>query len=285
VSVSARSGPPILRVEHLCVEFRMRGPIGPGGKRSVRAVDDVTLSVPRGGTLGLVGQSGSGKSTLARTILRLVPAVSGRVLFDDVNVLELPPRKLRPLRSRMQMVFQDPYGSLNPRLRVETQIGEALQVHGLAHTARQRRERVGEALAQVGLSGDDGRRYPHEFSGGQRQRIGIARAIVLRPALLICDEPVSALDVSVQAQILNLLMDLQDALGLSYLLITHNLAVARQCCDEVAVMYGGRIVEQGPPDVLFHHPKHAHTQALRAAALDPAAAEQQAAEQARTRRG
>lgn len=253
---------PLLRVAHLRTWFpRRHGALGRSATWT-RAVDDVSFELAPGQTLGLVGESGCGKSTLARTILRLIPATGGEVFFDGRDVLALPARQLRPLRRRMQIVFQDPLGSLNPRLRVETIVGEALHVHGLVRSARQRRERVATLLTQVGLSADARDRFPHEFSGGQRQRIGIARALALEPKLIICDEPVAALDVSVRAQVLNLLSTLQASLGLSYLFIAHDLAVVHHFSDEIAVMFAGRIVEQAPASVLFSDPRHPYTQAL-----------------------
>jgi oligopeptide/dipeptide ABC transporter ATP-binding protein len=251
-----------LRVENLATHFAVRGARG----RLLRAVDGVSLTLETGGTLGIVGESGCGKSTLARTILRLIPATAGRVFFGGHNILELPHRQLRPLRRAMQIIFQDPAGSLNPRLRIETIIGEGPQIHGLVRTNAERRELVAGLLARVGLHADDMDRFPHEFSGGQRQRIGIARALAVRPRLVVCDEPVSALDVSIQSQILNLLADLRDEFGLSYLFISHDLAVVRHFCDEIAVMYFGKIVEQGPADRLIEQPRHPYTRALLAAA-------------------
>jgi len=257
----------ILRVQELRTYFPARA--GGRGGGIVRAVDGVTFHVKRGSTFGLVGESGCGKSTLARTILRLIPATSGRVWFDGHDLLALPPRRLRALRRDMQIIFQDPLGSLNPRMDVERIVGEALTVHGLVRTRAERRQRVAELLRTVGLSADDLGRYPHEFSGGQRQRIGIARALALNPKLIVCDEPVSALDVSIQSQILNLLADLQAQRGLTYLFIAHNLAVVRHFCDHVAVMYLGRIVEQAPAAELFGNPQHPYTRALLAAVPDP----------------
>ncbi len=259
------SGEPLLLVANLTVCFAARGPRQSGRPRAFRAVDGVSLEIAAGETLALVGESGSGKSTLARAVLRLVPAAAGRVVFDETDVLTASGRQLRDLRRRMQIVFQDPAGSLNPRLRVELIVGEALTVHGLVRSAAERRRRVAALLERVGLRPADMERYPHEFSGGQRQRIGIARALALEPRLVICDEPVSALDVSVQAQILNLLLDLQQERGLSYLFIAHDLAVVRHFSDRVAVMQSGRLVEQAPVAELFDHPGHPYTRALLAA--------------------
>jgi oligopeptide/dipeptide ABC transporter ATP-binding protein len=260
-SVGARSGE-LLRVSDVVTTFSV-----PGG--TVRAVNGVSLTLARGRTLGVVGESGCGKSTLARTILRLIPASSGRVRFDGIDVLACPRRQLRRLRARMQIVFQDPMDSLNPRLTVETIVGEALYVHGLVRSRAQCRERVGKLLQRVGLSAEDMDSRPHQFSGGQRQRIGIARALALEPDLIVCDEPVSSLDVSIQSQILNLLADLQQQLGLSYLFIAHDLAVVRHFCDEIAVMYLGRVVEQAPAAELFGDPRHPYTRALLASAPNP----------------
>jgi len=249
---------PLLRVAHLHTHYH-------AARGSVHAVDDVSFELAAGRTLGIVGESGSGKSTLARTILRLTPATSGAVWFAGEPVFELDRRQMRQLRRRMQIVFQDPAASLNPRLRVTTIVGEALRVHGLVRNRAAARSRVGELLRQVGLQPRDQDRYPHEFSGGQRQRIGIARALAVEPRLIICDEPVSALDVSIQAQVLNLLVELQQQFGLSYLFIAHDLAVVRHVSDEVAVMRNGTIVEHQPTDRLFDAPQHPYTRELLAA--------------------
>ena len=240
---------PILTVSGLKTYFPVGGGLF-GGKQFVKAVDGVDLTLQRGRTLGLVGESGSGKTTVGRTILRLIPAEAGKVVFDGQDVFAMGGRELRALRRRMQIIFQDPAGSLNPRMTVNNIVGEPLKVHDIV-PRRQRRRRVGELLERVGLSSAHARRYPHEFSGGQRQRIGIARALASGPDFIVCDEPVSALDVSIQAQILNLLQDLQDELGLSYLFIAHNLAVVEHFADEVAVMYLGRIVETAPKQVIL----------------------------------
>ncbi len=233
----------------------------------VKAVDGVDLDVPRGKTVGLVGESGSGKTTVGRTILRLIPAQAGSVHFDGQDLLGLSGRQMRAMRKRMQMIFQDPVSSLDPRMTVGGIVGEPLKVH-TSLSGRQRRERIGELLDRVGLSGQYINRYPHEFSGGQRQRIGIARALATDPDFIVCDEPVSALDVSIQAQILNLLGDLQDELGLSYLFIAHNLAVVEHFADIVAVMYLGRIVEIASKAVIlgqgggYEQLRHPYTRAL-----------------------
>lgn len=255
---------PLLIVRDLKTYFPVgRGFFG-GGRKIVRAVDGVSFSLRRGRTLGLVGESGSGKTTLGRTILRLVPATGGRVEFDGQDVFSLPGREMKRLRRRMQIIFQDPASSLNPRMTVQDIVSEPLKVHGLL-ARRQRHERVAELLRRVGLAPEYARRYPHEFSGGQRQRIGIARALAAGPEFLVCDEPVSALDVSIQAQILNLLCDLREELRLSYLFIAHNLAVVQHIADEVAVMYLGRIVEIAPAAALLGpegRPRHPYTEAL-----------------------
>ena len=237
-------------------------------RATLKAVDGVSLQVRRGQTLGLVGESGCGKSTLARAILRLIPATSGSVEFMGGDFLALNPADLRAARRDIQIVFQDPAGSLNPRHSIETIVGEGLAIHRLAR-GPELRKRVARLLQRVGLDPDAMTRYPHEFSGGQRQRIGIARALALEPKLIVCDEPVSALDVSVQAQIINLLTDLQSELGLSYLFIAHNLAVIEHISDHVAVMYLGRIVERASADELYRNPRHPYTQALLSAVPVP----------------
>ena len=225
-------------------------------------MDGVSFSIAAGRTLALVGESGSGKTTVGRTMLRLIPATGGRVAFDGIDLFAEPAGAMRALRKRMQMIFQDPFGSLNPRMTVAGIVGEPLKVHRLCPTRRERRRRVGQLLQRVGLEAAHARRYPHEFSGGQRQRIGIARALASQPDFIVCDEPVSALDVSIQAQILNLLNDLQDELGLTYLFIAHNLAVVEHFADVVAVMYLGRIVEQAAVRPLMKDPRHPYTRGL-----------------------
>jgi oligopeptide/dipeptide ABC transporter ATP-binding protein len=237
----------------------------------VRAVTDVNLEIRRGETLGLVGESGCGKSTLGRTLLRLHEPSTGRIFFDGGELTGRSQRELRPLRRHLQMIFQDPYASLNPRMTVGAAIAEPLVIHRLAATPAARAERVAELLARVGLRADAARRYPHEFSGGQRQRIGIARALACKPQFLVCDEPISALDVSIQAQIVNLLEDLQDAERLTYLFISHDLKIVQHISDRVAVMYLGRIVELADAPTLYRTPKHPYTQALLSAVprIDP----------------
>ena len=258
---------PLLTVRGLKTHFPIRRGLM-GQKLYVRAVDGVDLAVGRGRTLGLVGESGSGKTTVGKTLLRLLPPTAGEAWFDGVNLLDLSPRQIRPMRSRMQMIFQDPGGSLDPRMTVESIVGEPLKVH-TNMTRAQRSQEVQRLLDRVGLSRAYLRRYPHEFSGGQRQRIGIARALSTRPEFIVCDEPVSALDVSIQGQIINLLEDLQGEFALTYLFIAHNLAVVEQFADDVAVMYLGQIVEYAPRDQLYAAPQHPYTQSLLASVPKP----------------
>ncbi len=275
----------LLIVEDLVKHYPIRKGVVPRTAGYVRAVDGISFSIPRGRTLGLVGESGCGKTTTGRTILRLIEPTSGRVIFDGHDLFAISERELRCLRREMQIIFQDPYGSLNPRMTVGAMLEEPILVHGIdpageigeqsiesggsrtrkptGASARDRaRERVAELLSLVGLDAVHASRYPHEFSGGQRQRIGIARALALNPKLIVCDEAVSALDVSIQAQILNLLRELQQRLGLTYLFIAHDLAVVKHISDRVAVMYLGEIVEEADTEEIFATPLHPYTQAL-----------------------
>ena len=257
----------LVSVQGLKVHFPIRAGIVLNRRvGAVKAVDGVDLEIEEGTTLGLVGESGCGKSTLGRALLRLAPVTEGKVVFDGADVAGMRGEELRRIRQDMQMVFQDPLASLNPRQSVETILTEPLRAHGIAYD---KRTRVRELLDQVGLPPSAAQKYPHEFSGGQRQRIGIARAIALEPRFVIADEPVSALDVSIQAQVLNLLEELQEKLGLTYLVIAHDLAVVRHVSDEVAVMYLGGIVEQAPSDDLYSEPLHPYTKALMSAVPVP----------------
>jgi len=266
------TGEPLLAVERLTTYFPQGGSLWGGGGKVLRAVDDVSFSLGAGETLGLVGESGCGKSTLGRTILRLIDPTSGAIRFEGRDITQLSQAKLRPLRSRMQIIFQDPYGSLNPRMTVRAALSEALTVHGGRASAADQREALVSLVSRVGLRPEVLDRYPHEFSGGQRQRIGIARALAVRPRFIVADEPVSALDLSIQAQIINLLMDLQEELKLSYLFIAHDLKVVEHMSQRIAVMYLGRIVELMPRARLATHTLHPYTQALRSAVpqMDPA---------------
>ena len=261
---------PLLEVRDLVKHYPgERTWLGLGRPRStVRAVDGVTLTIPAGRTLGLVGESGCGKSTVGRTILRLTDVTSGTVRFEGQDVLALKGPALRALRRRMQIVFQDPYGSLNPRMTIGRTVGEGLDIHNIG-SAAQRPARVAELLSEVGLDAELAGHYPHELSGGQRQRVGIARALAVEPAFVVCDEPVSALDVSVQAQVLNLLADLRAKRNLTYLFIAHDLAVVRHIADTVAVMYLGRIVEHAPAAQLYDGPRHPYTRSLLSAVPVP----------------
>jgi len=258
----------LLRVENLKKYFPVRRGVFSRVSGYVRAVDGISFEVQARKTLSLVGESGSGKTTAGRTIIRLMEPTDGKVYFDGIDVFALKPKELRMLRRRMQIIFQDPYGSLNPRMTVGAMVGEPLAIHKLV-PRNKRRDRIVELLELVGLEAEHMNRYPHEFSGGQRQRIGIARALAVQPDLIVADEPVSSLDVSIQAQILNLLEDLQEKLGLTYLFIAHDLSVVRHISDHVAVMYLGKIVEQAPVDELFSNPLHPYTIALLSAVPVP----------------
>ena len=274
MSTTAAGDDVLVRVEHLVKYFPVRaGALITRTVGQVHAVDDVSLTIPRGKTLGLVGETGSGKSTLARCVAGLIPVTSGRVIFDGRDITNLSRRAMRPVRRDVQMIFQDPYSSLNPRRRVGSIIGDPFAIHKTA-TGAERKRAVQELMERVGLNPEHYNRFPAEFSGGQRQRIGVARALALRPKLIICDEPVSALDVSIQAQVLNLLADLQQDYGLSYLFIAHDLEVVRHVSDSVAVMYLGRICESGPKEPVYDSPRHPYTAALLSAApaADPDAA-------------
>ena len=257
---------PLVQLQGVSKHFRV-------GKAVLRAVEEVSLEIQRGETLGLVGESGCGKSTLGRTVLRLYEPTAGTIRFEATDVTKLSQRALRPMRRHMQMIFQDPYASLNPRMSVGEAIAEPLDIHGLVNTPAERTRRIAELLDRVGLREDAAGRYPHEFSGGQRQRIGIARALACRPQFIVCDEPISALDVSIQAQIVNLLEDLQGAEALTYLFISHDLKIVQHICDRVAVMYLGRIVELADATALYRTPSHPYTQALLSAVprVDPKA--------------
>ncbi len=260
---------PIVRVEALRKHFPHREGLFGLRSRPIKAVDGVSLDVAPGETVGLVGESGCGKSTLGRVVLRLIDPTEGRIHFEGTDITTLDADALRPMRRRMQIIFQDPYSSLNPRMTVRATIGEAMRIHGLVKDDAEEDHRVAELLRKVGLRPEHATRYPHEFSGGQRQRIGIARALAVEPRFIVCDEPISALDVSIQAQIVNLLGDLQDELGLSYLFIAHDLKVVELVSRRVAVMYLGRIVELAASPDLYGAPKHPYTQALLSAVPVP----------------
>jgi peptide/nickel transport system ATP-binding protein len=259
----APDGSPLVDVEGLTIRF----PVGRSGFwgrtiLEVHAVDDVSLTIPRGETLGLVGESGSGKTTTGRAILRRIPPTAGTIRFNGRDISRVSGEQLRKLRRHMQLVFQDPYASLNPRMSVLELVAEPLVVHRLAKNAEGAREQVADLLGRCGLPSDAIDRHPHAFSGGQRQRIGIARALALRPDFIVADEPVSALDVSVRAQVVNLLQDLQRDLGLTYLFIAHDLSVVRHISHRIAIMYAGRLVEVAPADRIYEDPKHPYTEAL-----------------------
>jgi len=252
----------LLSVKNLKVHFPVKHGLFGRAEEFVKAVDGVSFDIAPGETLGLVGESGCGKTTLGRAMVRLVEPTAGSVLLDGVDITRMNGAMLRAQRQKLQMIFQDPYGSLNPRMTVEDVVGEALDIHGLAENKSARAKQIAELLKAVGLDASYAQRYPHEFSGGQRQRIGIARALAVEPKLIVCDEPVSALDVSVQAQIINLLQDLQQQRGLAYLFIAHDLAVVEHISRRVMVMYLGKVVELADAKAIVHEPKHPYTQAL-----------------------
>jgi oligopeptide transport system ATP-binding protein len=253
-------GDVLLEVDRLLKYFPVRGGLLQRTVAQVKAVDDVSFFIRRGETLGLVGESGCGKTTVGRTLLRLIPATGGEVRFEGKNIFNLNPPQLKKMRKDIQIIFQDPFSSLDPRVPIGESIGEGLLIHGVPKS--ERTERVADALAHVGLLPEHSRRFPHEFSGGQRQRIGIARALVLRPKFIVCDEPVSALDVSIQSQVLNILKDLQREFGLTYLFIAHNLSVVEHISDRVGVMYLGKMAELADRNALFENPQHPYTHAL-----------------------
>jgi len=259
---------PLLEVRDLRKYFPMRGGLFNQRVGEVKAVDDVSMSIPAGTSYGLVGESGSGKTTFGKVVLRLIEPTSGQILFDGKDLVQLTGDALQEQRARMQMVFQNPYSSLDPRKTVKSIVGEPLVIYGRAH-GKELDDRILSLIETVGLRREHLYRFPHEFSGGQRQRIGIARALALEPTLLILDEPTSALDVSVQSQILNLLLELQQRLGLTYLFISHDLGVIRYVCDRVGVMYLGRIVEESSTAEIFDHPEHPYTQGLLSAIPEP----------------
>ena len=259
---------PLLEVKHLKKHFPIKGGVFSKTIGYVYAVDDINFTLEKGETLGLVGESGCGKSTTGRTILRLIEPTDGMIAFEGQDITQLDKSAMRALRREMQIIFQDPYASLNPRMTVGSIIGEPLEIHRIAKGS-EKEERVASLLQKVGLRAEDMRKYPHEFSGGQRQRIGIARALALNPKLIVCDEPVSALDVSIQAQVINLLEDLQAEFGLSYLFIAHNLNVVEHISNRVAVMYLGQIVELASDEELYKNPQHPYTEALLSAVPIP----------------
>lgn len=273
-SANPRSTPgggsqPLLQVDDLKTYFPIRSGVLQRVVGHVKAVDGVSFTIARGETLGLVGESGCGKTTVGRSILRLIPPTAGRVLFEGKDVLTASGAALKSLRRQMQIIFQDPAGSLNPRMRIASIVGEPLLVHDLVQDRDDLRHRVETLLERCGMPKAAADRYPHEFSGGQRQRIGIARALALEPSFIVCDEPTSALDVSIQAQIINLLADLQKEFGLSYLFISHDMAVIQHICRRIAVMYKGKIVEEGSRDDILQRPQHKYTQSLLSAVPEP----------------
>jgi len=253
---------PLLSVRNLSTWFPVYGGVFRRRTGEIKAVDDVSFDVEPGQTVGLVGESGSGKTTVGRTLLKLTPATAGQVVYEGRDILPLGEAAFRPMRKDLQMIFQDPFGSLNPRMTVGSVLAEPLEIHFPEMSKEDRRARVAELLQLVGLPADAMGRYPHEFSGGQRQRIGIARALAVKPKFIVCDEPVSALDVSVQAQIVNLLQDLQEQLGIAYLFIAHDLAVVEHVSDHVIVMHRGKIVESAPAASIYEDPRHEYTKKL-----------------------
>jgi peptide/nickel transport system ATP-binding protein len=260
---------PLLVVDQLKTYFPIRSGLLQRVTSHFKAVDGVSFHIQPGETLGLVGESGCGKTTVGRTLLRLQPASGGRVIYDGHDVFQATGSELQKLRRDMQIVFQDPAGSLNPRMRIASIVGEPLVIHGMVSSKAELRERVESILERCGMPRAAADRYPHEFSGGQRQRIGIARALALEPKFIVCDEPTSALDVSIQAQVINLLMDLQDEFQLSYLFISHDMAVIQHVCKRIAVMYKGKIVEEGTRDEIIENPQHRYTQSLLSAVPEP----------------
>ncbi len=260
---------PLLVVDDLKTHFPIRSGLLQRVTSHFKAVDGVSFHVKPGETLGLVGESGCGKTTVGRTLLRLQPASGGRVIFDGHDVFNASGSELQKLRRDMQIVFQDPAGSLNPRMRIASIVGEPLVIHGMVESKAELRERVENILERCGMPRAAADRYPHEFSGGQRQRIGIARALALEPKFIVCDEPTSALDVSIQAQVINLLKDLQEEFNLSYLFISHDMAVIQHVCKRIAVMYKGKIVEEGTRDEIIENPQHRYTQSLLSAVPEP----------------
>ncbi len=258
----------LVEVKNLYKHFPITGGVFGRTVATVKAVDGVSFSIRKGEALGLVGESGSGKTTVGRTILRLIEPTKGKIIYNGIDISTLSRGKLRPMRKHMQIIFQDPFGSLNPRMTVGEMLGEPMEIHAVAR-GKERDHKVQELLELVGLRGEHARRYPHEFSGGQRQRVGIARALALNPAFIVADEPVSALDVSIQAQIINLLIYLQSKFNLTFLFIAHDLGVVKRMCDSIAVMYLGNIMEHAENDKLFGQPIHPYTQALLSAVPIP----------------
>jgi len=260
----------LIEVKNLKMYFPvLEGILFPKPVAYVKAVDGVSFDIKKGETLGLVGESGCGKTTTGRCILQLEHPTAGDIVFEGVNLNDLDAKAMSPVRQKIQVIFQDPYSSLNPRIPIDAMLIEAMRVHGIGKSRRARRDRAADLLEEVGLESDHLSRYPHEFSGGQRQRIGIARALALEPELIVCDEPISALDVSIQAQIINLLQELQKDLGLTYIFIAHDLSVVRHISDRIAVMYLGKIVEQASTERLMDSPQHPYTQALLSAVPVP----------------